>query len=489
MGSGSSIVKSPQVKNIVALTLRAPNILALLDSNGQNGEAYQLINNEWCSGGIESVQDVHYIHAFQMNERPFASPLLAINKNHIVAGARARNAFCYLFGRLDELGVQLITSIYAGKLFSRTTLFFERVSSDTLKPDRRAFNYVANERYMCVSMRGKNILQFPMVASIGKIRLEWLRCEFGPHLAAEDSLGEYIEFTFKGQPFANTSSRFEDMVLSKRLFLSLVRHFSINGFEFIAGMSIKGGYKNDTFFFKATKRPNTVADTNYFLVCPEAQDRLRIFEAPVEASEIIQATIPNGKIKEVKQSYMGCVEVIMQGNPYDSNGDELVETQLNFLDIIERLWSNGHLLRGALQTSFNSYDRNSLLFQTTTEPSRPLFGMALSRSDTLHMMKVNSNIKTLIREVILAIWHKGIQHESDIACGYAIKLRGRPFGSKDTGIDSHEGLHLIACIIEKLQQINWRLAWAIDIGAKLISEDEFHGYSQEGSMLIFTKTC
>jgi hypothetical protein len=46
-------------------------------------------------------------------------------------------------------------------------------------------------------------------------------------------------------------------------------------------------------------------EINYFLLCPEERNRLRLFEAPLDASEVIKSAIPNGNIKEVKQSYMG----------------------------------------------------------------------------------------------------------------------------------------------------------------------------------------
>jgi hypothetical protein len=64
-------------------------------------------------------------------------------------------------------------------------------------------------------MRSKNILQFPLIASMGRIRLEWLRTEFGSHLSSEENFGAYIEFAFKGQPFGNTGSRFEEVCFNR----------------------------------------------------------------------------------------------------------------------------------------------------------------------------------------------------------------------------------------------------------------------------------
>lgn len=146
------------------------------------------------------------------------------------------------------------------------------------------------------------------------------------------------------------------MITSKRLFISLVRHFSTNGFEFSAGLSVKGGYKNDTMFFKSTRRvPDT--EVNYFLVSAEERNKLRIFEAPTEALEIVKESIPSGNVREIKQSYMGCVEIVLQGSPFDTCGQELSDTQLQFIEIVDRLWQTGYELKGAVQTSLGTYDR------------------------------------------------------------------------------------------------------------------------------------
>jgi hypothetical protein len=65
------------------------------------------------------------------------------------------------------------------------------------------------------------------------------------------------------------------------------------------------------------------------------------------------------------------------------------------------------------------------LFETSKEMVRPIIGMALAKSDLIKLFKVNSNVKTLVREMIISMWSKGIQAEYEIKCGYAIKLKGR----------------------------------------------------------------
>jgi hypothetical protein len=43
MGTASSIVKSPVVEKIVTLTLQTPNVLALMDIDGQASAVYQVL--------------------------------------------------------------------------------------------------------------------------------------------------------------------------------------------------------------------------------------------------------------------------------------------------------------------------------------------------------------------------------------------------------------------------------------------------------------
>lgn len=51
-----------------------------------------------------------------------------------------------------------------------------------------------------------------MVPAIGRIHYEFIRTEFASSLLSEEKTGEFMEFTFKGQPFGNTSSRYEEVI-------------------------------------------------------------------------------------------------------------------------------------------------------------------------------------------------------------------------------------------------------------------------------------
>jgi hypothetical protein len=51
------------------------------------------------------------------------------------------------------------------------------------------------------------------------------------------------------------------------------------------------------------------------------------------------------------------MEIVLNGTPFDASGSDLADTQLQFLDIIDRLWQVGWELRGPLQNSMGLYDK------------------------------------------------------------------------------------------------------------------------------------
>jgi hypothetical protein len=75
MGAGSSIVSTPLIEQHLTITLQTPNVIALMDASGPGGSVYELIN-QW-PPGIEGAEDVFYVNAFRVNERPFAVCFLA----------------------------------------------------------------------------------------------------------------------------------------------------------------------------------------------------------------------------------------------------------------------------------------------------------------------------------------------------------------------------------------------------------------------------
>ncbi|KAI6200620.1 hypothetical protein M3Y96_00753200 [Aphelenchoides besseyi] len=480
MGAGSSIYCSPLAVQHVSLTIQAPNVIALMDCEDTVGKVHQTILTAWQIDGIFNVQ---YLQAFRLTEKPFAGTILGPNKAQVISTAQARQTFCRFFGQLDNSGIKVVNSIYTGKMFSRSTIILER---GLVAGSELSSSFPVAERFICVAIRNRNVLQFPIVPGIANVKLDWLRSQFASQLSGDESIDEFIEFSFKGQIFG-TNNRYEEQITTKRLFLQMVRQFATSGYQLSFGLSLRGGFRNETTFFKAFSSTPDTQPANYFLLCPEERNRLRLFECPMNAAKEIENSILSGQIREIKPSYMGCSEIVFTNTPFDTDSSQLADTQLMFLEIIGRLWSLGWKLKGAIQTSLGRYVKSTMLFETSTEEPRPIFGLAMVRSDTLKLFNAPTNVRTIVREIVLAVWSKGLQSESEINRGCCLKLKGRPFAMRDMSTDCSEGLHLLVCIIEKLKLCGWHLHCSLDVGARIVNEEDSHAYSADGSMVLFIR--
>ncbi|KAI6198326.1 hypothetical protein M3Y99_01883400 [Aphelenchoides fujianensis] len=563
MGSSPSSFCPSLAANHLSLTIQTPNTIALMDCDGPTGLVYQMMLKEY-TAGVEGIQDIQYLNAFRVNDKPFASSLLGTSKSQVLATARARISICNLICKMDEAGTRLLASVYLGKMFSRSTMFFERGLMSGIPQE---FDVCPPaERFICIAIRNRNILQFPLVPGLTNVKFDWIRTAFGSQLTGDESTAEYLEFSFKGQPFGN-SGKHEEMITAKRLFLAMIRQFAKGGYELSVGLSLRGGFKNDTTFFKSNSRlADSNPPTNYFLLGVEERNRLRLFECPTDVAKEIQESIVSGNIREIKPSYMGCAEIVFTGTPFDAESEALANTQLMFLEICSRLWAIGWKYKGVVYPSLGRYSkvflffrwtpseklytkrgcrhrsqtarrifrsrgvreksrppalpspeasrpmggrggewargersfrslsppvgphRANLLFESTKEAPRPAFALAMVRSDTIKLLNAPTNVRTVVRELILAVWPKGLQSESEFPRGLSLKLRGRPFAVRDVAADCVEGIHLLVCLIEKLRLCGWVLHSGLELGARMVNDEETHGYSADGSMMLFIRS-
>ncbi|CAD5227147.1 unnamed protein product [Bursaphelenchus xylophilus] len=546
MGNETSVeAHQPLAQKHLTITLERPDVLALMDIDGDHGVAYQLIKNSWLDEIID-VKKVMYMHCFQLPNKPFSTPLLTSVNNpaYIQANARVRHAFCNVLGKMDEMGIKLITTAYLGKIFTRTTMFFQRSINNAHDQSYNPVN--AEERFLCVAIRSYNSLLIPASPAYCRFPVSWVHHEFSSLIEKEDINDDYMEITFKEAPFAPYQTNYESMIHAKRLFLGLVRQLSQRGYEYVAPISVKGGSRNDTMLFRMTRQPPPT-DKVYFFISPEEKNRLRLYEAPPGVADIVRKSISAITLKEVKRPYMGCIEVLFAGQPFYADSKLLTQTQLDILEMIGNLWIAGYKLVGSLQTTLNmcektrkkngsdvKWERNGksarenhtlfaflslsapflflrslasfgffcqagknslqrkkqekkeavMLFENTTEEPVPMFAVSFQRADTIQVISAPGKIRTLIREIVLGHWTKGIQEEFEIVKGMAIKLRGRPFGSRDVSADCQHGLHMLLFIVDTLYKVGWKLKTTLDVGGKPVSDGEM-AYIEDGVMLIF----
>uniref|UniRef100_A0A915E3Y6 Uncharacterized protein n=1 Tax=Ditylenchus dipsaci TaxID=166011 RepID=A0A915E3Y6_9BILA len=447
------------------------------------------------------------------------APLITLGKSHISSSADVRDFFCRLISRLECCGYHLEGGTYVGKLFTRTTLVFSRPVENFQVPFEAQLSRY-DEHITCVAVRGRNVLQLPLpVHGTGGEKgldaetlvekfspVPWIRKEFCSQIESENVADNYVEIIFQSTPF--TTTKFEEMITAKRLFLGLIRHYYSKDYQLCVPLSLKGNAKNDTFFFRKMYCKEKIPPKNFFLVSMEARNCLRLFECPNDAAHTIELCFESGKIKQIKPSYMGCLELLLANNPFYNSPSQLVETQLLMIEMVRKLWSIGWKCTGTLQISQTINDKATIVFETEDEeddqslpePTSPapniqvklqpnqhhLFGIATSRMDLIRVFNSQPpNLKTILREIILNQWEKGIQEEVPFEGGHTFKLKGRPWASRDVGLESAKAQHLLLYICEQMERLGWRLLCSLDCGSKINDDDEFHLYCEDGELMIF----
>uniref|UniRef100_A0A914CCP8 Uncharacterized protein n=1 Tax=Acrobeloides nanus TaxID=290746 RepID=A0A914CCP8_9BILA len=487
MGSGYSMAGNIAVDKIIAVGIESPDVITALDKDHENGVAYKFIHQYW-TGIVEKAEKRYHVWAFQLDGRPFVLPLISIGTGHIIQSAQSRQFLCRLIQHMESAGETFLTSVYMGKLYHRSAMLFLRLN-ETDEAYEVQSGFLSDDRILCVAIRNKNTLQFPKMPALSRCPMEWLFAEFRSQMVEDKDYDNCLEVHLRGTPF-NTSN-FEEMITAQRIFVTLIRRFFAYGYEYAAPLSLKGNFKNDTFFFRRSSHVNSVTEpVNFFLMSIGQKNRIRLFECPQEVFTKIENIILDGKwldggVREIKPSYMGCSEIIFQSTPFHESSSENAPTQLMFLTIFEELKKMGWKICGALQLSLATFDKATILFETCQAAETKYFGLVPCCSDTIRLIKVRGSVTTQIREMIINQWGKGIQSESSINCGVEFKLRGFPFASRDLTADAHCGRHLLIFIIEKLRSLGWNLVCSMDLCSKMNSDDDSHIYGEENEMMIF----
>ena len=98
-------------------------------------------------------------------------------------------------------------------------------------------------------------------------------------------------------------------------------------------------------------------------------------------------------------------------------------------------------------------------------PSVPIFCLAPGGYDKLILLKHNSSHIEVIKEAIATAWRPGIQRQKTVqSCGEdleEIKVNGNPWFS--SGEESTGARHLLGVIIQKMQNLGWKLHGAVNI--------------------------
>uniref|UniRef100_A0A9J2PEP0 Uncharacterized protein n=1 Tax=Ascaris lumbricoides TaxID=6252 RepID=A0A9J2PEP0_ASCLU len=457
-------------------------------------------------GGIQSKRYLYECFEIKLRGRPFQVPLISIGQSMSRTLSQTRVFLCTMLAEMLGCNYELIASFYLGKSFARTTWTF--VANETPN-DARAFEHVA-----CVGMRGKDRIQLTCAPPLIETQL----VEEVSHLIQEViNVEKGIDIKLRGTVWSPAD--FEQASNAKRIFLTLVRRFSSAGYEFLCSGSLRGQAKSDMFFFH--KRLKCCANLDYFIISYERKDRLRIFEASPETLSCINNVVRehwSKGIQEAKSAYvstqfftvlvalksqstyprnLGCAELKLTGNPFYTNGNELVETQRMTIDLLMKMFDIGWKLIASITLSQRINDKCCFIFESSTPVKKSIFGLSPASTDLLRIISAPLEVRSTLRRLIEEYWTKGIQESGrdqvqvcleETEWGMHFKLRGNPWPLRDNCDDATRGRILVTAIIEEMSRNGWNVLCAVDVGSRTTEDDEGRVVIDDPDLILFINT-
>ncbi|VDM40920.1 unnamed protein product [Toxocara canis] len=427
-------------------------------------------------GGIQSQRYLYDCFEIKLRGRPFQVPLISLGQSLSRTLSQTRVFLCTLLTEMRRCNYELIASFYLGKSLARTTWIF---AASEMPTDTGVFEHI-----VCVGVRGKDRIQLTCAPPLIETQLT----EDVSHLIQEiNNVEKGIDIKLRGTAWAPAD--FEQASHAKRIFLTLVRRFSSAGYQFLCSGSLRGQAKNDMFFFH--KRLKCCADLNYFIMSYERKDRLRVFEASPETLSSIDTVVKecwSRGIQEAKSAYLGCAELKLTGNPFYTDGDELIETQLMTIELLTKMFEIGWKLIATVTLSQRISDKCCFIFESSAPVKLNIFGLSPARSDILRVLNATLEVRTTLKKLIEEYWTKGIQESEETERGMHFKLRGNPWPLRDNCDDATRGRLLVTAIIEEMDRSGWSVLCAVDVGSRTTEDDEGRIVTDDPDLILFTDT-
>ncbi|KAF9950103.1 hypothetical protein BGZ65_006859 [Modicella reniformis] len=210
-------------------------------------------------------------------------------------------------------------------------------------------------------------------------------------------------------------------------------------------------------------------------------DKIRLIDAPVNLRVALRKAIVAswGPIQR-EQDYNGAHEFKLKGNPWSGQGEEAVKARRLITAVLRAMAMHGWNLIQATDISKKQHDKDSLFFEPvvvrnldgsvspTTSTAvvevghADMFAVSFNRTDRIRLIDAPEHLRTLLRNIIMQQWKKGIQLEQFYdSSAYEYKLSGSPFFT--TGAEAVYIRLLLAKILACFREQGFKLYTSVDI--------------------------
>ncbi|CAF0775027.1 unnamed protein product [Brachionus calyciflorus] len=384
----------------------------------------------------------------------------------------------------DDLNVKyflcsLLQAYYQQGWFLKASTDLERQSSET---DVLFFqkNIPIKTSVICLSLNSTDKIRVLAPENIYPLIKHSVVTSWPKGIQRERMFDKSYEIKLYGNPWTDWSRDSSESFDIPILILELMRNLFRNGWEFLGAIdSGKRQTSLNALYFRYAPdeiNKNDIENTRFFAMSLNKSDRVRLHRADEDLKSLL--TNPNYGMQSLWQKGIQNQKIVnnayefkLSGNPWDSSGDEAVESRRLLNDLFNLFSRYGWSLYGTCDLTKSETNKSTFFFRTKPiEPKHLVnFCVSLNETDKIRLIGGNPSLTQEVKEAILQGWQKGIQEESNYYGSDQIKLRGYPFST--TGADKVYTCVMMTLILNNLEKKGFKLLCSADVSQKYYSDD------------------
>ena len=278
------------------------------------------------------------------------------------------------------------------------------------------------------------------------------------------------EYVLKGEPFGSMQSNGVEAYYTAGLINGIFSALYHLGYIFIA--AIDSGNRdsdiNALYFRYALSEIQEEENVNrqFFAISLNKTDRIRLVSVLPDLAASIKSIMPDlwpYGIKKVKES-KGSVEFTLNGNPWNSEGEESLEARELIGNLIHVLSTYNWHFYANCTLSENIDDKPSLFFRY--QRIRPILTtcLCLQETDKIRLITENKELIKFVRNAIKTSWTKGIDKEREYFDSHEFQLNGEPF-SLDGSYNEYT-CFMMLIILNAVESKGLKMIASIDVSGK-----------------------
>lgn len=292
-------------------------------------------------------------------------------------------------------------------------------------------------------------------------------------LQHEEITDKYCEFKLYGNPWDDSIFDDSDTFHIPFFILDLINNLYKSGWLFFGAInSVKKNKSVNSLYFRREEIPiNEAEHTRFFAMSLHSSDEIRFYKLDKDLKSLISSTdhgLANLWTKGIQ--FKGTIEHVLdfklKGNPWDSNGEEAVESRRLINNLLNLFDLQGWGLYATCVLTKKLNNTSTFFFRTKQIDNKNKINMCLSlhEDNVIRLVESEDGLVEEVKDAIDKCWPKGIKNESNYFGSKQIRLRDDPFSCH--GAKKIYSCAMMTFILNNLDKKGYRLLCSADISRK-----------------------